>query len=132
MLRPMNWIKRYLGFSVVFLGVAIVGASYSGPAMADALDAAMRSGKVGETARGYIAPVSKSSAAIRKLINSINAKRRAKYQTLSKKHKMSLGQIEAVVGKRLIERAPKGAYGQKSGDSAISVFTVETPPLPGG
>jgi uncharacterized protein YdbL (DUF1318 family) len=114
MLRPMNWIKRYLGFSVVFLGVAIVGASYSGPAMADALDAAMRSGKVGETARGYIAPVSKSSAAIRKLINSINAKRRAKYQTLSKKHKMSLGQIEAVVGKRLIERAPKGAYVQNS------------------
>jgi uncharacterized protein len=114
MLRPMNWIKRQIGLIVVLLVVAIAGAAYSGPARADALDAAVRSGKVGETTRGYIAPVSKSNAAIRNLVNSINAKRRAKYQSLAKKHKMSLGQIEAVVGKRLIERAPKGAYVQNS------------------
>ena len=110
MLRFMNWIKRPIVAAILLLGVVITGG-----VSADELGAALRSGAVGETTRGYIAAVSRANNATNRLINAINAKRRNKYKSLAAKHKTSLNKIEAVVGKRLIQRAPAGAYVQNSG-----------------
>jgi uncharacterized protein YdbL (DUF1318 family) len=82
----------------------------AGPANADALDDALRSGKIGETQRGYIAPVTTPSPAITKTVNDINQRRRDKYRAIARQNNMTLGQIEAIVGKRIIERAAAGTY----------------------
>lgn len=90
-------------FSMLFLLAA-------GPAAADALDDALRSGKIGETPRGYIAPVTAPSPAITGIVNDINQRRRGKYREIARKNNMTLGQIEAFAGKRIIERAAAGTY----------------------
>lgn len=90
-----------------FIALSLLAA---GPAAADALDDALRAGKVGETRRGYIAPVTTPSAAITKMVNDINARRRVQYLAIARKNNMSLPQIEAVVGKRVIQRAAAGTY----------------------
>lgn len=82
------------------------------PAQADALDNALRAGQVGETQRGYIAPVKRPSAAITRLVNSINSRRRAQYSAIAKRNNLSLKQVEALVGPKVIRRAPKGTYYQ--------------------
>jgi uncharacterized protein len=109
MKRLSNWIVRRVLTPLLF-GFLLLG----GTAHAGELDAAIRSGAVGETARGYVAPVSSPTASVTRLINSINAKRREKYQSLARKHNTPLSQIESVVGKRLMERAPAGTYIQDS------------------
>lgn len=88
-----------------------------GTAQADALDNALRAGTVGETTRGYIAPIGSPSPAITRLVNDINSRRRAQYQTIAKRNNISLGQVEALAGKRIIERAPGGTYVQDNGGS---------------
>jgi uncharacterized protein YdbL (DUF1318 family) len=96
-------------FSLLFMLAA-------GPAAADALDDALRSGNVDETPRGYIAPVTAPSPAITGItgitgiVNDINQRRRNKYREIARKTNMTLGQIEAFAGKRIIERAAAGTY----------------------
>ncbi|MBT5812612.1 MAG: YdbL family protein [Rhodospirillaceae bacterium] len=113
MSRSMHWIKSRVMIAALF-GAFLFAGAFVGAAQAGELDAAMRSGAVGETARGYVAVVSGANAAVTKLVNDINAKRRDKYRTLAKKHNTPLSQIETVVGKRLTERAPAGVYVQDS------------------
>ena len=113
MSRSLDWIKSHIMFAVLFGAVFFCGA-FDSAVQASELDAAMRSGAVGETARGYVAVVSGANAAVTRLVNDINAKRRSKYQALAKTPNTPLSQIEGVVGKRLIERAPGGVFVQDS------------------
>ncbi len=101
-------------FAALTLIAAIIVAP-AAPAMADALDDALRNGQVGETQRGYIAAVKSPSGAITRLINSINSRRRAQYQSIAKRNNLSLQQVEALVGPKVIQRAPKGTYYQDAG-----------------
>lgn len=98
-------------FAIVTVVVAMLFA-YAPPVMADALDDALRSGKVGETQRGYIAAVKRPSGAITRLINSINSRRRAQNQSIAKRNNLSLQQVEKLVGPKVINRAPKDTYHQ--------------------
>jgi uncharacterized protein YdbL (DUF1318 family) len=101
--------------TTIFSILAILALLAVEPAHADALDNALRSGQVGETPRGYVAPVKRPSAAITKLVNNINARRRAAYQKIAQKNGLSLQKIEAVAGARVIQRAPKGTYYKDNG-----------------
>lgn len=102
------WAQAFLRSQAALFFMLVLLAA--GPAAADALDDALRSGQVGETRRGYIAPVTTPSAAITRMVNDINKRRRDQYLSIARKNKMSLPQIEAVVGKRIIERAAAGTY----------------------
>lgn len=93
---------------------AVLALALSSPSWADPLDDALRNGLVGETPRGYVAPVKAPSAAITKLVNDINARRRAAYRDIAEKNGLALQQVEAVAGARVIQRAPKGTYYQDS------------------
>lgn len=88
----------------------VVAMLTSTPATADALDNALRQGLVGETTRGYVAPVKRPSAAINNLVNNINSRRRAAYKSIAQKNGLSLQKVESVAGTRVIQRAPKGTY----------------------
>lgn len=105
--RLSNWITLRLLVPLLF-GIIF----YGGTVQAGELGSVIWSGTVGETAMGYVIPVSSPSARVTRLVNSINAKRREKYQTVAKKDDTPLRKVEPVVGKRLIKRAPAGAYVQ--------------------
>ncbi len=80
-------------------------------AMAGVLDDAKNAGLVGEQADGYVGLVSTSVPPdIAALVKEVNLKRRAKYRELANKNGVSLASIEALAGKKLIERAPAGQY----------------------
>lgn len=99
--------------------LAIFPALLAGPAMADSLDDAKRSGLVGETLRGYIAPVTAPSASTTRLVNDINQRRKAAYEDIAKKNGIPIQQVEALTGKRIIERAPAGTFYQDSSGNWI-------------
>ena len=96
--------------NTIFSIFALFAVLASVPASADALDNALRQGLVGETPRGYVAPVKSPTAAINGLVNDINARRRAAYQGIARKNGLSLQNVESVAGARVIQRAPKGTY----------------------
>lgn len=85
---------------------------HAAPAAANALDDALRAGLIGETTRGYVAPVKPPTPDVTRLVNDINQQRRAKYSEIAQKNNLTLPQVEAVAGKRIIERAAPGTFYQ--------------------
>ena len=108
-----NRISPILRPLIAVLGLlAILQAA---PAAADSLDNALRAGLVGETTRGYVAPVKPPTPAVTSLVNDINKRRRAKYSEIAQKNNLPLAQVEALAGKRIIERAASGTFVQDNG-----------------
>ena len=91
--------------SLVFLGLLLICQ----PAMALDLQSAKTQGLVGETATGYLAPV-KPSPEVQQLVNTINAKRKAHYQQISKRNNTSLNAVEQLAGKKAMEKTPAGQF----------------------
>lgn len=89
------------------LAIAAMGMSLS--AFALTLNNAKSQGLVGETSTGYLALV-KSNAQAQALIKSVNAKRKAKYQQLAEKNKLSLSQVEALAGKKAVDKTSSGHF----------------------
>jgi uncharacterized protein YdbL (DUF1318 family) len=80
-------------------------------AFADELDAAKTAGHVGERADGYLGVVSTSAPASAKaLVDAVNAKRRAKYAEIAKQNGTAVEAVAALMGEKLIDRAPAGQY----------------------
>jgi len=80
----------------------------------DALDGAKAQGLVGEKPDGYLGVVSNTnnSADIARLINEA---RRAEYEKVAKDNKISLPDVEAVAGKKAIEKTQSNYYIQVDG-----------------
>jgi len=84
------------------------------PAIALDLHSAKAQGKVGETATGYLAPVS-GGADVKNLVNSINAKRKQVYVQISKRNKTPIGAVEKLAGKKAMAKTPAGQFIQVNG-----------------
>jgi len=84
------------------------------PAMGLDLQSAKAQGIVGETATGYLAPVT-AGAQAQNLANSINAQRKQVYQQISKRNNTSLAAVEQLAGKKAIEKTPAGQFVQVNG-----------------
>jgi len=89
----------------------------SAPAIsfADELSDAKSKGLVGETATGYLAPVSPPSPQIQQLISRINAERKAKYEAIAHQNGTPVAAVEGLAGKKAIEMTPSGQFVQESG-----------------
>lgn len=96
--------------SLVFLGLLLICQ----PAMALDLQTAKTEGLVGETATGYLAPV-KVNPDVQQLVKTINSKRKAHYEQISKRNKTSLGAVETLAGKKAMEKTPAGQFIQVNG-----------------
>jgi uncharacterized protein len=97
--------RAWLAF-LVLLALALPG-----PASALDLDAAKSKGLVGEKADGYLGIVAASPAAdVRALADSVNAKRRAKYEEIARKNGTAVDAVAALAGGKLVERAPAGQW----------------------
>lgn len=91
------------------IAVASLALLLASPALALGLNEAKSQGLVGEKHNGYIGAV-KPGGAVNSLVQSINAKRKSHYRSISAKNGTSLSNVEKLAGDKLINRAPRGQY----------------------
>ncbi len=79
-----------------------------------ALGQAKASGQVGEKPNGYLGAIAPGgrTAEIARLINEA---RRTEYQQVAKKNAIPLGDVEALAGKKAIDKTPAGQFIQSGG-----------------
>jgi len=87
------------------LGLLLAAAQ----ALALELHDAKSQGLVGETVNGYIGAV-KSSPEVNALVQDINAKRKAEYERIAKQNGIAISDVEALAGKKAIDKTPPGQY----------------------
>lgn len=105
MMKRNNWITN------VFLALLISMMAVSIAVAASPLTQPKADGLIGEQANGYIGLVKQNvSADVKKLVNDVNAKRRAGYQKIAKKQGTGLAEVERVGGNTAIEKTLKGNY----------------------
>lgn len=81
------------------------------PGWSSDLDGAKAAGAVGEQADGYIGAVREpASAEILALVETINAERRRIYQGIATRNDIRLEQVEALAGKKAIEKTEPGLW----------------------
>lgn len=85
------------------------------PAYSLDLQTAKNQGLVGETPGGYLEAVKSASPATKTLIESVNSKRKLKYQEIAARNKTSLQAVEQLAGKKAIEKSKAGSYIKQSG-----------------
>jgi len=73
------------------------------------LDTAKQSGLVGETPSGYLAVV-KSEGNAKEIVEAINEARRQEYSRIAEKHNIPVAEVEAVAGKKAVEKTPAGQF----------------------
>ncbi len=87
------------------------------PAAALDLEEARARGLVGETARGYIAPVQAPTPEVTQLVNQVNAGRRAEYQRIARTTGTSLEAVEVSAAQKIFRQLPPGTFVQATGGS---------------
>lgn len=88
-----------------------------GPAstLAADLQQVKNAGLVGEQLNGYLGLVgAEASAEVRALIADVNAKRKAKYQSIATQNSARLETVELLAGKKAIEKTRPGNYIQSA------------------
>lgn len=89
--------------------IAFLGLAWT-PATADELDDAKAAGLVGETWRGYLAPVNDATPQVTALVERINAARRDHYQKIANDTGGTVEDVGLLTAQRVIERAAPGTY----------------------
>jgi uncharacterized protein YdbL (DUF1318 family) len=104
MMKRNNWITNvFLALLISMMAVSVAVASPLTQPKADGL--------IGEQADGYVGLVRQDVPAdIRKLVNDVNAKRKAGYQKIAAQQGASLRDVEKVGGNTAIEKTLKGNF----------------------
>ena len=75
------------------------------------LQDAKAQGLVWEQANGYLGVVKPdASADVRGLVDDINGQRKQKYQDIARRNNTSLQAVEALAGKKAMEKTPSGQF----------------------
>lgn len=82
------------------------------------LSTAKSAGQVGERSNGYLGVVV-DSANSRAIIELINDARRSEYTRIADQNSIAVADVEAMAGKRAIERTPAGQYIQLDGEWVV-------------
>lgn len=90
---------------VVMAIVALPGASW-----ALSLDQARGQGLVGETPRGYVAPVQSPTPEVAELVRQVNAARRADYERVAEQTGATVEQVGILMAEKIRAQLPSGAY----------------------
>ncbi len=101
-------------FKQVITVILLLLAFVSAPGFALNLQEAKQSGLVGEKPNGYLGVV-KGGGDVQSLVKFINDKRRQKYQQIATKNGTSVKNVEALAGKKAIDKTPKGYFVLRGG-----------------
>lgn len=74
------------------------------------VDEAQSHGLLGENASGYLEMTPRGNADAEKLMNDINAKRKAKYQSIATKQGTELKNIEQLAGEAIVKKLSAGEF----------------------
>ena len=98
-------------FAIPVLLAILAGAGWSSTGWAADLQDAKAQGLLGEQPNGYLGLVKENAPAdVKSLMNNINAKRKQEYQSIAQRNHTQLDVVEALAGKKAIERTPPGQY----------------------
>lgn len=98
-------------FAIPAMIVILAGLGWSAPTWAISLQDAKAQGLVGEQANGYLGLVKASAGAeVKAMMNNINAQRKKEYQAIARRNNTELKVVEALAGKKAIDRTPPGQY----------------------
>lgn len=97
---------------ILLQGICLSLALLSGAAALGAdLDQAKADGLVGERADGYLGLVDENAPAdVTELVRDINDRRRAEYQRIAKGNGLAMEEVQALAGKKAIERTDSGNW----------------------
>lgn len=105
MMNSSKWIKRL--FITLFISLLAVSVAAS----ESPLTQPKAAGLIGEQADGYVGLVTQNVPAdVRRLVDDVNAKRRAGYQQIAAKQGTPVSEVEKVGGKTAIEKTLPGNY----------------------
>lgn len=108
-------LRSKLGAALLVLGLVSLPALAMNLEQAmGALGAAKAQGLVGEQPDGYLGVVNNSGQAA-DIASQINAARRAEYQKVASQNGAKLADVEALAGKKAMERTPAGQFIQQNG-----------------
>jgi len=103
-MKRNNWLTSV--FLALLISMLTASVALAGPLTKPKAD-----GLIGEQANGYIGLVTQNAPAdIKKLINEVNAKRKAGYQEIAAKQGTSLESVELVGGNTAIGKTLPGNY----------------------
>lgn len=111
-------MKNTLTLRSITLLLALCFTLLAGNAYALDLQTAKAQGYVGEQASGYLGIVNNASG-VQALVNDINSRRKAYYEKIAKSNGTSLQVVEALAGKKAIDKTPSGQYVRDSSGSWI-------------
>ncbi len=102
--------------AVLLAGAAVATANFVNTPIATAqtskakaiVDQAKTAGIIGETATGYLAAVNSAPTNIINAMNEINIGRKSAYTSIARKNNEPVEVAAAVIGEKLIARAPAG------------------------
>lgn len=77
------------------------------PVSAANLGAAKAAGQVCEQTSGYLRANSGAPGDVQELIKKINSKRKAEYQKIAKKNKVTVDQVAKLTAEKVINKAPQ-------------------------
>ncbi len=78
--------------------------------LALSVDEAQSQGLLGENASGYLEMTPHGNAEAKTLMDNINNKRKAKYQSIADKQKTELKSIEKIAGEAIVKKLPAGEF----------------------
>ena len=91
--------------------LSILALSWAGLAFSAELDQVKSAGLVGERADGYLGLVDKNAPDdVVNLVKDVNDRRRAEYQRIASSNELTLDQVEALAGRKAIERTAPGGW----------------------
>ncbi|SET71319.1 MULTISPECIES: YdbL family protein [Marinobacter] len=105
---------KYATAILMAMMLALPAAALSLDEAKGRLESAKSSGQVGEMPTGYLGVVSGGGEA-EAIVEAINEARRAEYARIAEKHDIPVSQVEAVAGKKALEKTPSGQYIQVNG-----------------
>lgn len=110
-------MKSYLklGTLLIALCLALPAAAMTLNEAMSALGQAKASGHLGERPDGYLGVV-ESTGQAEKIASQINQARRAEYHRLAQKNGIKVSDVEAIAGKKAIEKTPSGQIIQLNGN----------------
>ena len=103
--------KFFVQVLMATLVMAVIGFGVTSPARALSLNDAKAQGLLGEQPNGYLGVVpGNANAQVSALIEQINGKRRAAYQSVANSNGTTVKSVEDVAGIKLLERVQSGQW----------------------
>jgi uncharacterized protein YdbL (DUF1318 family) len=103
--------RPFIQVLMVTLVMVVIGFGATSPARALSLNDAKAQGLLGEQSNGYLGVVpGNANAQVSALIQKINAKRRAAYQSVANSNGTTLKSVEGVAGIKLLGRVQSGQW----------------------